>query len=233
MHIDKFLIIICFILFTMLMVIWLPSFSNLGNLIAFTEKENLFGISLANFFLTELFVLLTVWMILLSYRKPNKEMIGLAYAKRHLILTSWFLGQVLVVFLAAGFLVHQDASWFQMTHSSNEIMPAQIAILLVCYPGYLLFGGSAYLYAKTRLPEFLKDKKAAFIILTFAPFVYLPYYDANLSSIGGPAIQGEALYIVTYWLISISWLVVGVAYLVLQSLKEIAMIFMADRGLYG
>ncbi|GEM_PF-3502838 len=221
MHIDRFFILFCFILFAMLMIIWLPSFSNLGELIVFAREKSFFGISLSSLFVAELSFLLAVWLVLTSYRKPDKEKVSLVCIKRHLILTSWFLGQVVVVFLAAGFLVHQDASWYQMAHGANEIMPAQSAILLICYPGYLLFGGGGYFYARTRLPGFIKEKKTAFLVLTFAPFVYLPYYDTNLSSLGGPVIEGEALYIVTYWLLSISWLVMGVGYLVLMSIKEI------------
>lgn len=221
MHFNKYTIIVSSVLFVMLMIIWLPSFSNLGELIVLAKKESFFGISITSIFLAEVVVSLAVWRILLSYRRLNSKEITLTHAKRHLILNLWYLGQILVVFLAAGFLVHQDASWYQLAHESNEIIPAQVLILIVCYPGYIFFGGGAYLYAKTRLPEFLKDKEAAFVILTFAPFVYLPYYDVrtNLS------VMDEPTYIIAYWLISISWLLMGVAYLVFKSIMEIIMCF--------
>jgi methane/ammonia monooxygenase subunit C len=216
---NKFLPIAFVILFFMLGVIWWPSFSNLGDLFGYAESAQYKGVSLLDFFKAELLVLITVWVVLISYKKDAKIIDGDRYVRRFLILIMFVIGQVFMGFFAGGFLVHQDASWYQVIHGANEVMPSQAIILLVCYPLYLFFGGSAFIYAKTRLPTFARGKEVAFMVLTFAPFAFLPYYDSSLMKVNRDV--AELMYMLAYWLLSISWVGLGVLYIILQSSKEI------------
>jgi hypothetical protein len=216
---NKMLPLAFVILFFMLGVIWWPSFSNLGDLFGYAEKAQYKGVSLLDFFKAEVLVLVTVWIVLISYKSAERRVEGDDYVVRHLILIMFIIGQVFMGFFAGGFLVHQDASWYQVIHENNEIMPSQAIILLICYPLYLFFGGSAFIYAKTRLPAFLHDKHVAFMVLSFAPLAFLPYYDSSLLDIDKSL--ADFIYMGVYWLLSMVWVGVGVLFIILRAIQGI------------
>lgn len=207
------------VMFVMLGVIWVPSFTKLGDIFSYAELATYHGVSLLHLFVAELVILVAVWWVLISYSKTDEAISGDVYLRRHLILIMFIVGQVFVGFVAGGFLVHQDASWYQVVRGADEIMPAQAIILLICYPMYLFFGGSAYLYAKTRLTAFLRHKEMGFLVLTFAPLAFLPYHDANM--MGASTDLMELAYLTAYWVLSTSWVILGVVYLLVYSAKEI------------
>ena len=207
------------ILFLMLGIIWWPTFTNLGDLFTYAENAQYQGVSLLNFFKAELIILITIWVYLISYKKSKDPIDGDSYVRKHLLLISLIIGQVFMGFFAGGFLVHQDAAWFQLIHGADDVMPAQAVILLVCYPLYLFFGGNATLYTSTRLPKFFKNKQVAFLVLVFAPFTFLPFFDSSL--VDNKTDFGEIAYLVAYWVLSTVWAVVGVIYLIIKSTQEI------------
>jgi hypothetical protein len=207
------------ILFVMLGVIWVPSFLSLGDLFSYAEKATYHNVSLLSIFQAELLVISIVWLVLMSYSKTAETIDGDTYVRRHLILVMFYIGQVFVGFFAGGFLVHQDASWYEVVHDGNQVMPAQAVILLICYPMYSFFGGSAFLYAKTHLPKFLKNKELAFMVLTFAPFAFLPYHDASMMEVRQDIM--ELAYLVAYWTLSTAWVVFGIGYLIIKSAQEL------------
>lgn len=216
---NKMLLAVCVVLFLMLSAIWVPSFISLGDLFSYAEKAKYHNISLLNFFKAELLVLSVVWVILMSYSKRKDTINGDAYVRRHLILIAFIIAQVFVGFVAGGFLVHQDASWYQVVHGANEVMPAQAIILLICYTVYLFFGGSAFVYAKTRLQRYLVNKEYAFLVLIFAPLAFLPYHDSSMMDAGRDMM--ELAYLIAYWVLSTGWAIFGVGYLILKSSQEI------------
>ena len=205
--------------FALLAIIVLPSFSNMGDLVSYALKEDYKGISMMTFLKAELIIIVTVWGLLLSYKEPLDRIDGDIHVKRHLILILFVIGQVFIGSFAGGILVHQDASWYQVLHDSTEVMPSQAVILLICYPLYLFFGGGAYIYARTRLIKFTRNKEVPFLILTFAPFSFLPYYDASMLMVNRDV--ADLIYVLAYWLLSVSWVTVGVAYILLKSSQEI------------
>jgi len=216
---NKLLPIWFVVFFSMLAVILLPSFSNLGDLISYAVKEDYKGISLMAFLKAELIITVTVWGVLLSYKGRRERIDGDAHVKRHLVLIVFILGQVFMGFFAGGILVHQDASWYQVVHESSEVMPSQAVILLICYPLYLFFGGGAYIYARTRLFKFTRNKAIPFLVLTFAPFSFLPYYEASMLMINRDI--ADLVYVLAYWLLSLSWVAIGVMYILFKSSQEI------------
>ncbi|ORU90029.1 MAG: hypothetical protein A6F71_03440 [Cycloclasticus sp. symbiont of Poecilosclerida sp. M] len=216
---SKSFLIACATMFGMLLIIWWPSFMYLGDLFGYAQEESIQGVSLLDFFKAELLIMLVVGVVLLNYKKVRQVTDGMGRVNRHLVLFVWVSGQVIVGFVAGGFLAHQDTPWYQAVGEAGGIMPAQAIILLVCYPAYLFFGGGAYIYTKTRLPKFLEGKKIVYLILTFAPLVFLPYYKGGVSV--APNELLEFIYLVVCWLLSTAWLVVGVLYLVFKSAKEI------------
>ena len=215
-------------LFLMLGIILVPSFSALGGLFLYAENAQFYGVSLLAFFQAELVFMCVFWLVLIRYSRRSEILEGDVYVKRHIFLMLFIAGEVLVGVVAGGFLVHQDAAWYQVIRAEDEIMPAQAIILLVCYPMYLFFGGSAFLYARTRLLAFSKNKGFYFMVLTFAPFAFLPYYDSGMFE----AVSGvfEVVYLLAYWCLSTAWIAFGVIYLVLQSAKEMLKSFKVPYG---
>jgi len=209
----------CVALFLMLGAIWVPSFLSLGDLFSYAEKAKYHNVSLLNIFKAELLVLSVVWVFLMSYSKSKETIEGDVYVRRHLILVAFIIAQVFVGFVAGGFLVHQDASWYQVVHGASDVMPAQAIILLICYPMYLFFGGSAFVYAKTRLPVYTVNKGVAFMVLTFAPLAFLPYHDSSMMDARRDIL--ELAYLVAYWVLSTSWAFFGVGFLIFKSSQEI------------
>ena len=191
----------------------------MGDLFLYAERARYHNISLLNIFKAELLVLSVVWIILMSYSKSKEVIDGSTYIRRHLILMAFIIAQVFIGFVAGGFLVHQDTSWYQVVRGANEVMPAQAIILLICYPMYLFFGGSAFVYAKTRLPAYLFNKEAAFMVLIFAPLAFLPYHDSSM--MGSRRDISELAYLIAYWVLSTSWAIFGVGFLIFNSSKEI------------
>ena len=216
---NKLLPLAFVVFFSLLAIILLPSFSNLGDILGYAVKEEYKGIALMTFLKAELIIIVTVWGILLTFKEPQEIVDGDAHVKRHLVLIVFIVGQVFMGFFAGGILVHQDASWYQVLHDSAEVMPSQAVILLICYPLYLFFGGGAYLYARTRLFRFTRNKAIPFLVLTFAPFSFLPYYDASMLMVNRDV--ADLAYVLVYWLLSVSWVAIGVGYILFKSSQEI------------
>jgi len=137
----------------------------------------------------------------MSYSKSKEVIDGSTYIRRHLILMAFIIAQVFIGFVAGGFLVHQDTSWYQVVRGANEVMPAQAIILLICYPMYLF------------------NKEAAFMVLIFAPLAFLPYHDSSM--MGSRRDISELAYLIAYWVLSTSWAIFGVGFLIFNSSKEI------------
>lgn len=206
-------------LFGSLAVILWPSITNMGDLMTYAVNAEYQGVSLIDVFAGELVIILTVWIVLLTYKGEQVDANNRDYINRFLVLILFILGQVFMGFFAGGLLVHQDAAWYQVAHESDEVMPSLAVIFMVCYPMYLFFGGSAYLYSKTRLAKFTEHKLVYFLVLTFAPLAFLPYYDADLLKTNREAF--DFLYVIAYWLLSISWMLYGVIFLLFKIAREI------------
>ncbi len=118
----------------------------------------------------------------------------------------WFFGSPRCI------LVPSD-SWEQWNHALTSDYFVDLL------PAVLFFGGSAFIYAKTRLPAFLHDKHVAFMVLSFAPLAFLPYYDSSLLDIDKSL--ADFIYMGVYWLLSMVWVGVGVLFIILRAIQGI------------
>ncbi|PHS72614.1 MAG: hypothetical protein COB22_04580 [Cycloclasticus sp.] len=207
------------LLFVMLGFILWPNVTNLGDLFSFAKNFDYKGIPLSQLFFSELVILLTVWLVLSTYKKGKSIVYGDEYMIRHCILLLFVTGQVFMGFFAGGIVSYQDVTSSQTAHEVSNVMESQAVIFMVCYPLYLFFGGTAFIYARTRLPEFLSNKRVPFMMLTFAPMAFLPYYDASIGDFNKSVF--EWLYRIDYWLLSIAWVVIGVFHIAVSASKEI------------
>lgn len=118
-----------------------------------------------------------------------------------LLLTIWLALDMLMVIAGGGILAHMDAPWFQM--STVAISPAHLVTFIAVMPAYIVFGVASWLFARTRLPEFAKGNLDHFVIVTVAPFMFLPTFDPQylVHSLD----PNSNLYLVIYWTITIAW----------------------------
>jgi len=65
---------------------------------------------------------------------------------------------------------------------------------------------------------FLRNKEVAFMVLTFAPLAFLPYYETNM--VGAETDLMEIVYLAVYWVLSMGWFILGIAFLIIHSAKE-------------
>jgi hypothetical protein len=142
---DRSLLLAGAILAAMLITVGWPTWQNLSGLWVFSTTYQGRGIALSDLFTVEIAALLVLTTI---YAQSSTGTGSTSVIRRFAVLAVLILAQLMLSLFAAGFLVHQDAAWYQILRGQNEIMPATAVIVMACYPGYLLFGGGAYLYAK-------------------------------------------------------------------------------------
>ncbi len=145
---------------------------------------------------------------------------------QHIVMLLWMLLLVFFVYVGGGFLAHQDASWHQLAHSDDEVMPAQMIIYLFLYPGYMVIGGIAWLYAKIHFGDslFSRKLKGALILATFIPFLFLPAqnpaamgFSVDLIDTFFRAGYGLMMFI---WLLAVGYIVAQQGLAILSLLKE-------------
>lgn len=117
------------------------------------------------------------------------------------LLMIWLMLDTFMVIVGGGFLAHMDTPWAQM--STAKLSPAHLVTFIAVMPAYIVFGVASWLFAFTRLPEFTKGKLDHFVIITLAPFMFLPVFDPqDLIHSFDP---NHNLYLVVYWTVTIAW----------------------------
>lgn len=131
----------------------------------------------------------------------------------------WFAAFLAVAAFAAGFLEYQDTPWQQITVSEFGIQPPHLFAFLVVYPAYVLFGGAAYMVAQTRLPEMFPALRKHLLVALVIPFAFLPSFGpAVLDLTAEPSQFGWRA---ASWLLSLAWVVLGVAPLLVIPISEL------------
>lgn len=118
------------------------------------------------------------------------------------LLIIWLGLDLLMVIAGGGVLAHMDTPWAQM--STASISPAHLMTFITIMPAYVVFGVSSWLFARTRLPEFARGNSGHFVIVTLAPFMFLPAFDPQdlIRSLD----PNSNLYLILYWMVTITWM---------------------------
>jgi methane/ammonia monooxygenase subunit C len=132
---------------------------------------------------------------------------------RHFGLAAWLLVYLYAVLWTANLFAQQDTSWYQTVVGDSEFVPLQTVILFLAMPAYLLFGGGAWLYAKTRLPAFGRGFSLPFLVAVAGPFAFQPIRADWLDEAFA---LGSEIYIALYWAILIAWVTVGLGGILLK-----------------
>ena len=99
--------------------------------------------------------------------------------RRYFRLIALIFAYVFVIYWTGSFFAEQDAAWHQVALRDTDFTPSHIPLFYLSVPCYIIAGVSAFLYARTRLPEFAKRWSVPFIIGVAGPFLILPNLGYN------------------------------------------------------
>lgn len=92
---------------------------------------------------------------------------------RYFTLTMWISIYTFAVYWAGSYFAEQDNSWHQVAIRDTPFTANHIIVFYFCFPMYILLGGSAWLYARTRLPLYAKQISLPLTLAVLGPFMIL------------------------------------------------------------
>ena len=98
---------------------------------------------------------------------PKEEM------RRYFTLTMWISIYTFAVYWAGSYFAEQDNSWHQVVIRDTPFTANHIVVFYFCFPMYIMLGGSAWLYARTRLPLYSGGISLPLTLAVFGPFMIL------------------------------------------------------------
>jgi methane/ammonia monooxygenase subunit C len=99
---------------------------------------------------------------------PPKEEI-----RRYFTLTMWISIYTFAVYWAGSYFAEQDNSWHQVAIRDTPFTANHIIEFYFNFPLYVILGGCAWLYARTRLPLYAKGISLPLTLAVFGPFMIL------------------------------------------------------------
>lgn len=93
--------------------------------------------------------------------------------RRYFTLTMWISIYTFAVYWAGSYFAEQDNSWHQVSVRDTPFTANHIVVFYFCFPMYILLGGSAWLYARTRLPLYSKQISVPLTLAVLGPFMIL------------------------------------------------------------
>ncbi|MGH6842644.1 MAG: methane monooxygenase/ammonia monooxygenase subunit C, partial [Methylocella sp.] len=90
---------------------------------------------------------------------------------RYFTLTMWISIYTFAVYWAGSYFAEQDNSWHQVSVRDTPFTANHIIEFYFNFPFYVLMGGSAWLYARTRLPLYAKGISLPLTLAVVGPFM--------------------------------------------------------------
>lgn len=109
----------------------------------------------------------------LAMLTPREEL------RRNLTHLIWLAAYAWSLYWGLSFFTEQDATWHQTVIRDTDFTPSHIVVFYLSYPMFILVGGGAFLYAKTRVPYFIKGLSIPYLMLVVGPFMILPNVGLN------------------------------------------------------
>jgi methane/ammonia monooxygenase subunit C len=115
-----------------------------------------------------------LWGYLWLTRDQNLEAIApKEEIRRYFTLTMWISIYTFAVYWAGSYFAEQDNSWHQVSIRDTPFTANHIIEFYFNFPLYVLLGGSAWLYARTRLPLYAKEISLPLTLAVIGPFMIL------------------------------------------------------------
>jgi len=93
--------------------------------------------------------------------------------RRYFTLTMWISVYTFAVYWAGSYFAEQDNSWHQVAIRDTPFTANHIIEFYFNFPMYVILGGCAWLYARTRLPLYAKGISLPLTLAVFGPFMIL------------------------------------------------------------
>jgi methane/ammonia monooxygenase subunit C len=90
---------------------------------------------------------------------------------RYFTLTMWISIYTFAVYWAGSYFAEQDNSWHQVSVRDTPFTANHIIEFYFNFPFYILMGGSAWIYARTRLPLFANGISVPLTLAVVGPFM--------------------------------------------------------------
>lgn len=93
--------------------------------------------------------------------------------RRYFTLTMWISIYTFAVYWAGSYFAEQDNSWHQVAIRDTPFTANHIIEFYFNFPLYVILGGCAWLYARTRLPLYAAGISLPLTLAVFGPFMIL------------------------------------------------------------
>ena len=111
-------------------------------------------------------------------RRPTSLTPARAELSRIFALVQWLLVSAVAYFWAASFFAEQDAAWHLVVIRDTDFTPSHIVIFYLSFPIYFILALASFLYARTRIPYFMRGYSVPFLIIN-SSFMILPNVALN------------------------------------------------------
>ena len=89
--------------------------------------------------------------------------------RRHMTHWTWLVMYGWAIYYGARYFTEQDGTWHQTIVRDTDFTPSHIIEFYLSYPIYIITGGAAFLYAKTRLPTYQKGLSLQYLVAVVGP----------------------------------------------------------------
>jgi len=99
--------------------------------------------------------------------------------RRYFVLLSQILLFAIIAYLTASPFTEADAAWHQVTVRDTDFTPTHIVLFYFAIPMFIISGLAAFVYARTRLPQFADRVSLPFALLVAGPIMIMPNLGLN------------------------------------------------------
>lgn len=99
--------------------------------------------------------------------------------RRYFALLTQILVFASITYLTASPFTEADAAWHQVTVRDTDFTPTHIVLFYFAIPAFIIAGVSAFMYARTRLPQFANKVSLPFAMLVAGPIMIMPNLGLN------------------------------------------------------
>ena len=148
--------------------------------------------------------------------------------RRHFHHWVWLVAYAWAIYYGASYFTEQDGTWHQTIVRDTDFTPSHIIEFYLSYPIYIITGGAAFLYAKTRLPAYQNGLSLMYLVSVVGPFMILP--NVGLNEWGHTFWFMEELFVAPlhYGFVFFGWAALGVLGVVNIEVQSISKLLKKD-----
>lgn len=155
---------------------------------AFTVGLDYFSEDFQTYWMTLLYIQLPVLfamgagIVAWLWRTRDRHLDRLAPAeelRRHFVLIGQLMVFGIIAYLTASPFTEADAAWHQVTVRDTDFTPTHIVLFYFGIPVFIMGAVTAFVYARTRLPQFARRVSLPFALVVAGPVMIMPNLGLN------------------------------------------------------